>query len=163
KTGVFTGAYAINPVNNEKIPIWIADYVLISYGTGAIMAVPGHDERDFEFAKQLDLPIRTVVRPPDEWLKQTGSTLDHLSEAFVGNGVAVNSGQFDGKSTPEFKEQITAWLEERGLGQKKTNYKLRDWLFSRQRYWGEPFPILHELDANGKPTGMVEPLTFEEL
>src|SRR5262249_41135009 len=110
KTGVFTGAYAINPVNNEKIPIWIADYVLISYGTGAIMAVPGRDERDFEFAKQLDLPIRTVVRPPDEWLKQTGSTLDHLSEAFVGNGVAVNSGQFDGKSTPEFKEQITAWL-----------------------------------------------------
>src|SRR5262249_54522048 len=133
KTGVFTGAFAINPVNGEKIPIWIADYVLISYGTGAIMAVPAHDERDFEFAKQFDLPIRTVVRPSDEWLEQTGSTLDGLTEAFVGDGVAVNSGEFDGLSTPEFKKRITAWLEQRGLGLRKINYKLRDWLFSRQR------------------------------
>jgi leucyl-tRNA synthetase len=163
KTGVFAGAYAINPVNSEKIPIWIADYVLISYGTGAIMAVPAHDERDFEFATQFDLPIRTVVKPPDDWLKQSKSTLDKLSEAFVGDGKAVNSGQFDGLTTPEFKQKITAWLEERGLGQKKVNYKLRDWLFSRQRYWGEPFPILHEVDKNGKPTGSIEPLSAEEL
>ncbi len=163
KTGVFTGAHAINPVNGEKIPIWIADYVLASYGTGAIMAVPAHDERDFEFAQQFKLPIRTVVRPPDPWLQDTGSTLDHLSEAFVGEGAALNSGPFTGLATAEFKQKITAWLSERGLGQKKINYKLRDWLFSRQRYWGEPFPILHEVDANGKPTGRVEPLTLAEL
>jgi leucyl-tRNA synthetase len=163
KTGVFTGAHAINPVNEEKIPIWIADYVLISYGTGAIMAVPAHDERDFEFAQQFALPIRTVVRPPEEWLKQTGSTLDNLTEAFVGDGVAVNSGAFDGLTTPEFKKRITERLEQRVLGQQKVNYKLRDWLFSRQRYWGEPFPVLHELDASGKPTGRVVPLTGEEL
>jgi leucyl-tRNA synthetase len=163
KTGVFTGAFAINPVNPEKIPIWIADYVLVSYGTGAIMAVPGHDERDFEFAKQFGLPIRTVVRPPNEWLKQTGSTLDHLTEPFVDDGVAINSGEFDGLPTPEFQKQITAWLARRGLGQSKVNYKLRDWLFSRQRYWGEPFPILHELDASGNPTSLVEPLSPDEL
>ncbi len=163
KTGVFTGAYAINPVNQEKVPIWIADYVLISYGTGAIMAVPAHDERDFEFAKQFNLPIRTVVRPPDDWLKQTGSTLDKLTEAFIGDGCAVNSGQFNGLPTAEFNQKITAWLEERGLGTPKINYKLRDWLFSRQRYWGEPFPILHEVDASGNPTGVVEALSAEEL
>ncbi len=127
------------------------------------MAVPAHDERDFEFAKQFDLPIVTVVRPPDEWLKKTASTLEHLTEAYVEEGVAVNSGPFDGLRTPEFKEKITAWLEERGLGQKKVNYKLRDWLFSRQRYWGEPFPLLHEIDAAGNPTGVVEALSPDEL
>ena len=127
------------------------------------MAVPAHDERDFEFAKQFGLPIRTVVRPPDEWLKKTGSTLDNLTEAYTEEGVAVNSGPFDGLPTAEFKKKITAWLEERGLGTRKVNYKLRDWLFSRQRYWGEPFPILHEIDADGKPTGVVEPLSPEEL
>ena len=127
-----------------------------AYGTGAIMAVPAHDERDFEFAKQFGLPIRTVVRPPAEWLKKTGSTLDNLTEAFVDVGVAVNSGEFDGLTTPEFKAKIIAWLEESGLGQKRVNTKLRDWLFSRQRYWGEPFPILHELDADGQPTGLIE-------
>jgi leucyl-tRNA synthetase len=163
KTGVFTGAYAINPVNNKKIPIWIADYVLASYGTGAIMAVPAHDERDFEFAKQFGLPIPTVVRPPDEWLKKTGSTLDKLTEAYIDEGVALNSGSFDGLTTAEFKQKISAWLEERGLGQKKVNYKLRDWLFSRQRYWGEPFPILHEVDEDGHPTGVVEALSPDEL
>lgn len=163
KTGVFTGAYAINPVNNEKIPIWIADYVLISYGTGAIMAVPAHDERDFEFARQFGLPIRTVVRPPQEWLDRTKSTLDQLNEPFIEEGKAVNSGAFDGLSTPEFNKKITAWLEERSLGTRKINYKLRDWLFSRQRYWGEPFPILHELDAAGKPTGLVRTVPVEEL
>ncbi|MCC6416681.1 MAG: leucine--tRNA ligase [Gemmataceae bacterium] len=163
KTGVFTGAYAINPVNNERVPVWIADYVLASYGTGAIMAVPAHDERDFAFAKQFNLPIRSVVRPPDEWLKATGSTLDDLTAAYIGDGAAVNSGPFDGLPTPEFKKKITAWLEERGLGARKVNYKLRDWLFSRQRYWGEPFPILHEVDADGNPTGVVEPLSVFEL
>jgi leucyl-tRNA synthetase len=163
KTGVFTGAYAINPVNQERIPIWIADYVLASYGTGAIMAVPAHDERDFEFAQQFGLPIRTVVQPPDEWLKETGSTLDHLTEAYVGDGIAINSGQFNGLPTAEFKKQITTWLTERGLGQGKVNYKLRDWLFSRQRYWGEPFPLLHELDAEGRPTGRVRTVPESEL
>ncbi|MCS7166950.1 MAG: leucine--tRNA ligase [Gemmatales bacterium] len=163
KTGVFTGAYAINPVNGERIPIWIADYVLISYGTGAIMAVPAHDERDFEFAQQFGLPIRTVVRPPDDWLEQTKSTLDHLTQAYVQDGIAVNSGEFDGLPTPEFKKRITTWLSERGLGRFKVNYKLRDWLFSRQRYWGEPFPILFELDEAGQPTGVMEPLTISEL
>jgi leucyl-tRNA synthetase len=163
KTGVFTGAYATNPVNNEKVPIWIADYVLISYGTGAIMAVPAHDERDFEFAKQFGLPIRTVVRPPDEWLTATGSSLDCLTEAFVGEGAAVNSGDFDGLLTAEFKERITAWLEKRGQGAGKVNYKLRDWVFSRQRYWGEPFPVLHEVDDAGRPTGVVRPVPIEEL
>jgi leucyl-tRNA synthetase len=163
KTGVFTGTYAVNPVNGEKIPIWIADYVLISYGTGAIMAVPAHDERDFEFAKQFNLPIRTVVQPSPEWLKETGSTSDNLTEAYVGDGLAVNSGQFNGLTTPEFKQRIIAWLEERGLGQRKVNYKLRDWLFSRQRYWGEPFPILHEVDDSGQPTGSVRAVPVEEL
>ena len=140
---MFTGAYAINPVNGEKIPIWIADYVLATYGTGAIMAVPGHDERDFEFAKQFGLPIVTVVEPTDEWLKQTGSTLDDLTEAYCEDGVAVNSGLLDGLPTPEAKAKIIAWLEESRLGHRRVNYKLRDWLFSRQRYWGEPFPVLH--------------------
>jgi leucyl-tRNA synthetase len=163
KTGVFTGAYASNPVNNKQIPVWVADYVLVSYGTGAIMAVPAHDERDFEFAGQFGLPIPTVVQPPDEWLKETGSTLEKLTEAFVGEGVAINSGEFNGLKTPEFKKRITAWLAERGLGEKKVNYKLRDWLFSRQRYWGEPFPILHEVDEKGNPTGIVEPLGVDEL
>lgn len=133
KTGVFTGAYAINPVNDEKIPIWAADYVMMGYGTGAIMAVPAHDTRDLEFAEQFGLPIIQVVQPPDgiDW------------HGYVGEGTAVNSGQYDGLSTAEFKKKITAWLEEHGLGRAAVNYKLRDWLFSRQRYWGEPFPIVH--------------------
>jgi leucyl-tRNA synthetase len=163
KTGVFTGAYAINPVNQARIPIWIADYVLASYGTGAIMAVPGHDERDFEFAKQFGLPIVTVVRPPDEWLKKTKSTVEHLTEAYVDEGVAVNSGGLDGLPTEEAKDKIIAELEARGIGQRRVNYKLRDWLFSRQRYWGEPIPVLHELDASGNPTGVIRPLTAADL
>ncbi|MFH1371689.1 MAG: leucine--tRNA ligase [Planctomycetota bacterium] len=140
KTGVHTGAYAINPVNNEKIPIWISDYVLISYGTGAIMAVPAHDDRDFEFAKKFNLPIIQVVEPPDaeqvELVKQG-------KLCFTGDGTAINSGQFTGLKTPDFKERITNWLEQKGLGKKAINYKLRDWLFSRQRYWGEPSPLVH--------------------
>ena len=133
KTGVFTGAYAVNPVNNERIPIWVADYVMMGYGTGAIMAVPAHDTRDLEFAHQFNLPVVQVVQPPGgiDW------------EGYVGDGVAVNSGQFDGLATAEFKDKIAKWLEDRDLGRPAVNYKLRDWLFSRQRYWGEPFPIVH--------------------
>jgi leucyl-tRNA synthetase len=140
KTGEFTGAYAINPVNNEKIPIWISDYVLISYGTGAIMSVPAHDERDFEFAKKFNLPIIPVVEPEDS---EQAELVKKGQLCFVGDGTAINSSRFNGLSTAEFKEQITNWLAEKGLGKKAINYKLRDWLFSRQRYWGEPFPLLH--------------------
>ena len=138
KSGQFTGAYAINPVNDEKIPIWISDYVLISYGTGAIMAVPAHDERDHEFATKFEIPIIQVVEPPK------GS---EDVKCFIGDGTAINSGEFTGLSTPEFKEKIANWLSEKGLGEKAINFKLRDWLFSRQRYWGEPFPIIHKEDG----------------
>ena len=140
KTGVFTGAHATNPVNGEPIPVWIADYVLMGYGTGAIMAVPAHDERDYEFAQQFGLPIREVVKPGN-----TGGTPVSPEKAcFSGDGVAVNSGFLDGLQTSEAKRTISAWLEERSLGHATINYKLRDWLFSRQRYWGEPFPIVWE-------------------
>jgi leucyl-tRNA synthetase len=161
KTGVFTGAYAINPVNNEKIPIWISDYVLISYGTGAIMSVPAHDDRDFEFAKKFNLAIIQVVEPEDA--EQT-KLVKEGKLCFVGDGIAINSGRFNGLSTTEFKEQITNWLAEKGLGGKAINYKLRDWLFSRQRYWGEPFPILHTND--GGVVGLSEkdlPLELPEV
>jgi leucyl-tRNA synthetase len=144
KTGQFTGAYAINPVNSEKIPIWISDYVLISYGTGAIMAVPAHDERDFEFATKFELPIIQVVQPDNA---EDAKLCEEGKLCFAGNGTAINSGEFTGLSTPEFKEKIAAWLTKKGLGEKAINYKLRDWLFSRQRYWGEPFPILHTEDG----------------
>jgi leucyl-tRNA synthetase len=154
KTGEPIGAYAINPVNNEKIPIWISDYVLISYGTGAIMAVPAHDERDFEFATKFNLPIIPVVEPPGG---EQAELVKQGKLCYIGDGRAINSRQFDGLSTSEFKEQITNWLEERNLGKKAVNYKLRDWLFSRQRYWGEPFPILHTED------GRVIALSEEEL
>ncbi len=163
KTGVFTGAYALNPVNDQKIPIWIADYVLASYGTGAIMAVPGHDERDFEFAKQFGLPIVTVVTPNAEWLKKTTSTIDHLTEAYTDDGVACNSRNLNGLNTEEAKAKIIAELEARKIGTRHVNFKLRDWLFSRQRYWGEPFPILHEVDAQGQRTGVIRPLTATDL
>jgi len=150
KTGQFTGAYAINPVNGQKIPIWISDYVLISYGTGAIMAVPAHDERDFEFATKFGLPIIPVVQPDDP---QQQKEVAEGRLCFTGDGTAINSGEFSGLRTPEFKKQITQWLEEHKLGKQAINYKLRDWLFSRQRYWGEPFPILH---VNGRPIPIPE-------
>ena len=169
KSGIFTGAYAINPVNGEKIPIWIADYVLASYGTGAIMAVPAHDERDWEFAKKFNLPIKQVVIPKDSKPqtlpdgKQIGGAIGPMKEAFCEEGIAFESPEsgwrlndlsgercdINGLPTPEAKKKITAWLEEKGLGKKTINYKLRDWLFSRQRYWGEPFPIIWKKDAAG--------------
>jgi leucyl-tRNA synthetase len=143
KTGVFTGAHAINPVNNEKIPIWVADYVLLGYGTGAIMGVPAHDERDLEFARKFDLPVREVVRPP--------GGEDPIG--FVGDGIAINSPIINGLTSAEARKKITSSLEERGFGKGAINYKLRDWLFSRQRYWGEPFPIVWE---NGKHRALDE-------
>jgi leucyl-tRNA synthetase len=203
KTGIFTGAYAINPVNGKKIPIWIADYVLASYGTGAIMAVPAHDTRDWEFAKKFGLKIQAVVEPSSDWLLEHSKNIaitedienlvESLKEArasgnitgkivigrmikegfwnagnvaesllaiymsfakdfdgaFVGEGKAINSQFLEGLPTSEAKAKISAWLEEKGLGKKTINYKLRDWLFSRQRYWGEPFPIIWKKDAAG--------------
>ena len=134
KSGVFTGGYATNPVNGEKIPVWIADYVLMTYGTGSIMAVPAHDERDNEFASKFGIPIIEVVRPPEGF----------EGTCFTGEGVAINSGFLDGLKTTEAKEKIIDWLEEKKVGKKCINFKLRDWLFSRQRYWGEPFPIIWE-------------------
>ncbi|MEE8526366.1 MAG: leucine--tRNA ligase, partial [Thermoanaerobaculia bacterium] len=137
KTGVFTGAYAVNPVNDQAIPMWIADYVLMSYGTGAIMAVPGQDQRDWDFAKIFDLPILRTVEPP----------ADFDGKAYLGDGPAINSGFLDGLEIEAAKRRIIEWLEERGKGRAKVQYKLRDWLFSRQRYWGEPFPIVHLEDG----------------
>ncbi|TWT95292.1 Leucine--tRNA ligase [Botrimarina colliarenosi] len=163
KTGVFTGSYAINPVSGETIPVWIADYVLISYGTGAIMAVPAHDERDYEFAKQFNIPIKAVVDPGNAAPDDEREAVLAGEQVYSGAGVAVNSGGFDGTPTIEFKSKITAWLAERGVGQEAVNYKLRDWLFSRQRFWGEPFPIAHELDDDGKPTGQIRTVPEEDL
>jgi leucyl-tRNA synthetase len=140
----------------------VADYVLASYGTGAIMAVPAHDTRDFEFAKVFDLPIVPVVDPGEE----AGPIRDDLlagRAAFVADGTAINSGRFTGLSTAEFKHAITEDLANKGLGRSAVNYRLRDWLFSRQHFWGEPFPILHELDERGRPTGLVRALTPDEL
>jgi leucyl-tRNA synthetase len=152
KSGIFTGGYAVNPVNGERVPIWIADYVLQGYGTGAIMAVPAHDERDWEFARKFELPIRQVVAR-DPLTTEFIETLKPLERCFAEEGYAVNSGFLDGLGTPEAKERMIGWLAERGKGARTINYKLRDWLFSRQRYWGEPFPIVWE---NGKHTALAE-------
>lgn len=137
KTGVPTGAFAVNPVNGEKVPIWIADYALATYGTGCVMAVPGHDERDFEFAKKFNLPIRKVILQPDTNLDE------ELKEAYTEVGTMVNSGKYEGINSDDGIEKITDDLQESGLGRRKTNYRLRDWLISRQRYWGTPIPIIY--------------------
>jgi leucyl-tRNA synthetase len=161
KTGVDTGSRAINPVNGESIPIWVADYVLAGYGTGAIMAVPAHDQRDFEFAKQFDLPVIPVVNPPaDHPQREEILAGDHC---FVAKGEAINSGAFDGQQTDEVKQGVTEALGASGQGRNAVNYKLRDWLFSRQRFWGEPFPILHELDDQGNATGVKRAVAVDEL
>lgn len=136
KTGVFTGAYAINPVNGKEIPIWIADYVLASYGTGAIMAVPAHDERDHEFAKTFGLEIIPVL---------AGGNVEE--SAYTEDGLHINSDFLDGLDKETAIEKMVAWLEENHVGKKEVSYRLRDWLFSRQRYWGEPIPIIHWEDG----------------
>jgi leucyl-tRNA synthetase len=184
KTGVFTGSYAVNPVTGRPIPVWVADYVLISYGTGAIMAVPAHDSRDFEFAEKFDLPIKPVVMPSEAWLRenlrqgpQPGDLADgegdlkarylenvgSFREGFIDDGHAVNSGPYDGLPTAEVKGRMAADLGKKGLGRTAVNYKLRDWLFSRQHFWGEPFPILRELDEHGQPNGLLRALKPADL
>jgi len=169
KTGVFTGSYAFNPVNGERVPIWIADYVLISYGTGAIMAVPAHDIRDWEFAVQFNLPIRPVVEPPADYTPSREELAvaverdGQKATPFAGEGKAINSGAYDGLTTAAFKQRITDDLAAGGLGKKAVNYRLRDWLFSRQHFWGEPFPIWHELDENGNPTGLMQTVPADQL
>jgi leucyl-tRNA synthetase len=162
KTGVFTGSYAVNPVNGEKVPIWVADYVLISYGTGAIMAVPAHDTRDFEFAQQFKIPVIAVVDPGSVEGVDRDAVLAG-AECSTEQGVAVNSEDYDGLATAEFKQKIGEDLATQGTGKNATNYKLRDWLFSRQRFWGEPFPILHELDDEGNPNGMLRAVDEADL
>jgi leucyl-tRNA synthetase len=174
RTGVFTGGYAVNPVTDERIPVWIADYVLMGYGTGAIMAVPSGDQRDFEFARAFDLPIRVVVQPEGEELNPATMT-----EAYAGAGVLVNSGEMNGKRVPEQLPEIVSWLTKTGRGVAEVNYRLRDWLISRQRYWGTPIPVVYcdgcgmvpvpedqlpvtlPLDAAFTPTGQ-SPLTTHE-
>jgi leucyl-tRNA synthetase len=155
KTGVFTGAHVIHPLTGRPVPVWVADYVLATYGTGAIMAVPAHDDRDFEFAQTFGLEVVTVVEPP------AGPAAP--GELFAGDGRAVNSGPYTGLDTRTFIERVGRDLEAAGLGRPAVNYKLRDWLFSRQRFWGEPFPILHELDADGNPTGTIRAVDPAEL
>ena len=162
KTGVFTGSTAINPVNGQPVPIWVADYVLWGYGTGAIMAVPAHDERDFEFAQTFDLPVIAVVDPGDNDEVDRAEVLAGKVCSTI-DGVSCNSQIYNGLMTGEFKRRITADLSAGGLGREAVNYKLRDWLFSRQRFWGEPFPILHEVDAADKPTGVIRAVSPADL
>jgi leucyl-tRNA synthetase len=142
--GAFTGGYATNPVNRESIPVWVGDYVLAGYGSGAVMAVPAHDQRDFDFAARFALPVRLVVRPASGEPPASGS-------AFAGDGITINSAFLDGLATPQAKDAVIAWLEQHGLGKRAVNYRLRDWLFSRQRYWGEPIPIVHCLTHGAVP------------
>ncbi len=168
KTGVFTGAFAVNPVNGKKIPVWISDYILVSYGTGAIMAVPAHDERDWEFAVKFALPIIQVVASEADYrtLEKAGALGDPENQkkllpppagATAEDGFAINSGDFNGLATREFKNSIVTWLEKNGKGSRAVNYKLRDWIFSRQRYWGEPIPLVHCAD------GAIVPIAEEAL
>ena len=140
KTGIFTGSYVVNPANGKRIPVWVSDYVLGGYGEGAVMAVPAHDERDYEFAKKFDLDIVKVVEKPE------GVADDDI--CYHGEGVIVNSGDFDGQNSADVREQVLSWLEEKEIGRSKTTYKMRDWLISRQRYWGCPIPIAYDKDGN---------------
>ncbi len=154
KTGVFTGSSCRNPATGQDIPVWVADYVMMGYGTGAIMAVPGQDERDWEFAEAFDLPILRTVQPP----------ADFDGKAWTGDGPAINSGFLDGLGVAEAKARMIDWLVEQGLGERKVNFKLRDWLFSRQRYWGEPFPLLKLADGTVRLLESDElPLTLPEV
>ena len=146
KTGVFTGAYAINTLTGKEMPIWISDYVLMGYGTGAIMAVPAHDERDFAFAEKFDLPIIKVIEKPED--------VDDDSKCYHGEGEMVNSGEFNGMGSAQAREEIVARLEKDNIGKKKVTYRMRDWLISRQRYWGCPIPIAY--DKNGNPHAIPE-------
>ena len=158
KSGVFTGGYCRNPATGEAIPVWIADYVLMEYGTGAIMAVPAHDERDFEFAGQMGIEIRRVIAGPGE------DAATPLKEAYIGDGTLVNSAAFDGMAMAEGKRAITEWLAERSLGEFKINYRLRDWCISRQRYWGPPIPIVHCDDCGAVPVPEADlPVTLPRI
>jgi leucyl-tRNA synthetase len=157
KTGVFTGSYAVNPLNNQLVPIWISDYVLADYGTGAIMCVPAHDDRDFDFAKKFNLPIIQVIA-------KEGVENPDLTEAYTEPGVMINSGEFSGMNSADAKRDMPGILEGRGIGKKTTNYKLRDWVFSRQRYWGEPIPIVHCEHCGAVPVPEEElPLLLPEV
>jgi leucyl-tRNA synthetase len=153
KEGVFTGSFAVNPVNNEVIPVWIADYVLMEYGTGAIMAVPTHDQRDFLFAGEHKLPMRIVI----ERTEDRGQRTEELKEAYEGDGIQVNSGEFNGLPNQEAKQKIASWMEQKGIGRIKANWRLRDWLISRQRYWGTPIPVIY------CPECGVVPVPYDEL
>ena len=156
KTGVFTGSYAINPINNKKIPIWLSDYVLADYGTGAIMCVPAHDSRDFDFATKFNIPIVQVI--------SEDGTEKELTEAYEDAGIVINSGDWNGKDSAKLKEEAPELIEKMGIGKKTVNYKLRDWVFSRQRYWGEPIPIVHCPDCGAVPVPEEElPLLLPEV